>query len=213
MRSSTPPATCRASCGTPPSCCATRAATSSSRASRSTPTSPSRRRKGTPSPSSAMLPVDELASDYSNYGPLKALCEQAVEDVFGERALIVRPGLIVGPHDPTGRFTYWAHRLRARRRDPRARPAGAERAVRGRPRSRDLDRRRGRERPLGHLQRDERGRSLERAARRGRGRLGLRRLPARAGGRRVDGAAALARRSRLGRHARRSTSAAQSPRA
>ena len=56
--------------------------------------------------------VDELAPDYSNYGSLKALCEQAVEDVFGDRALIVRPGLIVGPHDPTGRFTYWAHRLR-----------------------------------------------------------------------------------------------------
>ena len=57
------------------------------------------------------LPADELASDYSNYGPLKALCEAEVEKVFGERALIVRPGLIVGPHDPTGRFTYWAHRL------------------------------------------------------------------------------------------------------
>ena len=56
-------------------------------------------------------PVDELASDDSNYGALKALCEQAVEDVFGERALIVRPGLIVGPHDPSGRFTYWAHRV------------------------------------------------------------------------------------------------------
>ena len=56
-------------------------------------------------------PVDELASDYSNYGPLKALCEAEVEAVFGGRALIVRPGLIVGPHDPTGRFTYWPHRL------------------------------------------------------------------------------------------------------
>lgn len=55
--------------------------------------------------------ADELAPDYSNYGPLKALCEQAVWDVFRERSLIVRPGLIVGPHDPTGRFTYWAHRL------------------------------------------------------------------------------------------------------
>ena len=55
--------------------------------------------------------ADELASDYSNYGALKALCERAVWGVFGERALIVRPGLIVGPHDPTGRFTYWAHRL------------------------------------------------------------------------------------------------------
>ena len=55
--------------------------------------------------------ADELATDFSNYGALKALCEQAVQDVFGERSLIVRPGLIVGPHDPTGRFTYWAHRL------------------------------------------------------------------------------------------------------
>jgi 2'-hydroxyisoflavone reductase len=55
--------------------------------------------------------VDELAADFSNYGPLKALCERAVEDVFGDRALIVRPGLIVGPNDPTGRFTYWAQRL------------------------------------------------------------------------------------------------------
>ena len=57
------------------------------------------------------LPVDEVASDYSNYGPLKALCEAEVERVFGERALIVRPGLIVGPHDPSGRFTYWARRI------------------------------------------------------------------------------------------------------
>ena len=57
------------------------------------------------------MAVDELASDYSNYGPLKALAEAEVSDVFGERALIVRPGLIVGPHDPTGRFTYWAQRL------------------------------------------------------------------------------------------------------
>jgi 2'-hydroxyisoflavone reductase len=57
------------------------------------------------------LPEDELASDYSNYGPLKALAEAEVERVFGDRALIVRPGLIVGPHDPTGRFTYWARRL------------------------------------------------------------------------------------------------------
>jgi len=55
--------------------------------------------------------VDELREDYANYGPLKALCEGVVRDVFGDRALIVRPGLIVGPHDPTGRFTYWARRL------------------------------------------------------------------------------------------------------
>jgi 2'-hydroxyisoflavone reductase len=56
-------------------------------------------------------PSDELAADFSNYGALKALCEGTVSDVFGGRALNVRPGLIVGPHDPTGRFTYWPHRV------------------------------------------------------------------------------------------------------
>ena len=47
-----------------------------------------------------------------SYGPLKALCEKAVQDVFGEdRTLVIRPGLIVGPHDPTDRFTYWPMRI------------------------------------------------------------------------------------------------------
>ena len=41
------------------------------------------------------------------YGPMKALCEQYVRDAFGKRASIVRPGYIVGPLDPTDRFTYW----------------------------------------------------------------------------------------------------------
>ena len=57
------------------------------------------------------MPSGEMLDDYSNYGPLKALCEDAVWDVYGDRATIVRPGLIVGPHDPTGRFTYWPHRV------------------------------------------------------------------------------------------------------
>ncbi|HKP18595.1 MAG TPA: NAD-dependent epimerase/dehydratase family protein [Gaiellaceae bacterium] len=55
-------------------------------------------------------PDDELLPDYANYGALKVLAERAVAEHFGERALIVRPGLIVGPHDPTDRFTYWARR-------------------------------------------------------------------------------------------------------
>ena len=45
--------------------------------------------------------------DAKTYGPLKALCERAVEEELPGRALIVRPGLIVGPNDPTDRFTYW----------------------------------------------------------------------------------------------------------
>ena len=65
----------------------------------------------TPTAALGSMPDDELAADYSNYGPLKALSEAEVESVFGGRTLVVRPGLIVGPHDPTGRFTYWAHRL------------------------------------------------------------------------------------------------------
>jgi 2'-hydroxyisoflavone reductase len=56
-------------------------------------------------------PDDRLTDDYSNYGALKALCEDAVRQTFDERALVVRPGLIVGPHHPTGRFTYWPHRV------------------------------------------------------------------------------------------------------
>jgi 2'-hydroxyisoflavone reductase len=57
------------------------------------------------------LPDNELLPTYENYPGLKALCEDVVGEVYGDRAIIVRPGLIVGPHDPTGRFTYWPHRV------------------------------------------------------------------------------------------------------
>ncbi len=54
--------------------------------------------------------VEEITGE--TYGPLKALCEKTVQEVFGdERALIVRPGLIVGPNDPTDRFIYWPMRV------------------------------------------------------------------------------------------------------
>jgi 2'-hydroxyisoflavone reductase len=56
-------------------------------------------------------PDDRLLEDFSNYGPLKVLCERAVAESFRGSTGIVRPGLIVGPHDPTGRFTYWPHRV------------------------------------------------------------------------------------------------------
>jgi 2'-hydroxyisoflavone reductase len=66
-------------------------------------------------PAAEDAPVAQLAEETESYrseayGALKALCE----DVVRERhpgALITRPGLIVGPWDPTGRFTYWPQRL------------------------------------------------------------------------------------------------------
>ncbi len=55
---------------------------------------------------------DESSEDVNeHYGALKALCEQAAESVMHGRVLVSRPGLIVGPHDPTGRFTYWPRRV------------------------------------------------------------------------------------------------------
>jgi 2'-hydroxyisoflavone reductase len=70
---------------------------------------------------------DELRPDFANYGALKALCEQVVFEGFPGRSTAVRAGLIVGPHDPTGRFTYWPHRV-ARGGDVLA-PAPPERTV------------------------------------------------------------------------------------
>ncbi|WP_166786744.1 NAD-dependent epimerase/dehydratase family protein [Jeotgalibacillus salarius] len=46
----------------------------------------------------------------ASYGPLKQKCEEIIKDQYGDHSLIVRPGLIVGPHDPTDRFTYWVWR-------------------------------------------------------------------------------------------------------
>ncbi|HEY6836451.1 MAG TPA: NAD-dependent epimerase/dehydratase family protein [Gaiellaceae bacterium] len=42
-----------------------------------------------------------------DYGALKAACEAVVREVFPESHTNVRAGLIVGPHDGSGRFTYW----------------------------------------------------------------------------------------------------------
>jgi 2'-hydroxyisoflavone reductase len=57
----------------------------------------------------APLHGDVDSEDVSqHYGELKAMCERVVRERPGS---IVRPGLIVGPHDPTGRFTYWPHRI------------------------------------------------------------------------------------------------------
>jgi 2'-hydroxyisoflavone reductase len=52
-----------------------------------------------------------LASQSRLYAPLKAASEREAERWFAGRATIIRPGLIVGPGDLSGRFTYWPVRL------------------------------------------------------------------------------------------------------
>ena len=53
--------------------------------------------------------IEEVTGE--TYGALKALCEQAAEKALPGRVLTIRPGLIVGPYDPTDRFTYWPARI------------------------------------------------------------------------------------------------------
>jgi len=67
-------------------------------------------------PVSEETPVAELDDPdteevMESYGALKAACERVVEEVYGDHAALVRAGLIVGPHDPTDRFTYWPRRV------------------------------------------------------------------------------------------------------
>lgn len=47
----------------------------------------------------------------AHYGALKAGCERVLAGRLPGRVLTVRPGLIVGPRDPTDRFTYWPSRI------------------------------------------------------------------------------------------------------
>ena len=55
------------------------------------------------------ITIEEITEE--SYGPLKALCEQAVEKKFPDKTFVIRPGLIVGPHDLSDRFAYWICRI------------------------------------------------------------------------------------------------------
>jgi 2'-hydroxyisoflavone reductase len=55
--------------------------------------------------------VETMGKEFENYGGLKVLCEQAAAAAYPKRAAIVRPGFIIGPGDPTDRFTYWPVRI------------------------------------------------------------------------------------------------------
>lgn len=69
-------------------------------------------REDAPLASAAGLAVDAAITG-ETYGPLKAECERVLARELGARLLVVRPGLIVGPGDPTGRFSYWPWRAAA----------------------------------------------------------------------------------------------------
>lgn len=55
--------------------------------------------------------IDAEDTTGETYGPRKVLCEQAATEEMHGRALLVRSGLIAGPHDPTDRFSYWPVRV------------------------------------------------------------------------------------------------------
>lgn len=56
-------------------------------------------------------PTDEETIDAVTYGGLKVLCEDWVNENWGGRSWIVRPGIVAGPNDHTNRFTYWVKKL------------------------------------------------------------------------------------------------------
>jgi 2'-hydroxyisoflavone reductase len=55
--------------------------------------------------------VASMGANYEFYGALKRYCEDAVAAAFPGGATLLRPGYIVGPGDPTDRFTYWPARF------------------------------------------------------------------------------------------------------
>ncbi len=59
------------------------------------------------SPLGKLANIEEEEITETSYGPMKALCERYSMEAFKGRMSVVRPGYIVGPLDPTDRFTYW----------------------------------------------------------------------------------------------------------
>ncbi|MET7300375.1 NAD-dependent epimerase/dehydratase family protein [Embleya sp. NPDC005575] len=53
---------------------------------------------------------DTEVLDNDTYGPCKVACEDDVLARYGDRATIVRPGKVAGPHDVQDTFTYWSRR-------------------------------------------------------------------------------------------------------
>ncbi|MEV4411990.1 NAD-dependent epimerase/dehydratase family protein [Catellatospora sp. NPDC049609] len=56
-------------------------------------------------------PPAGTAPERATFGQLKAGAERRVRAAFGERALIVRPGLVLGPREHPERLVWWLRRL------------------------------------------------------------------------------------------------------
>ncbi|MEX2286167.1 MAG: NAD-dependent epimerase/dehydratase family protein [Planctomycetaceae bacterium] len=58
-----------------------------------------------------MPPAGEDVTDVNSaYGALKVACEDIVQQVYADRGTLLRPQIVVGPHDPYGRYAYWVQR-------------------------------------------------------------------------------------------------------
>lgn len=59
-----------------------------------------------------MTPAAEDVTEVNGetYGPLKVTCENIVQEIYADRCTILRPQIVVGPYDPSGRYTYWLQR-------------------------------------------------------------------------------------------------------
>lgn len=44
------------------------------------------------------------------YGALKVTCEDIVQEIYADRCTLLRPQIVVGPHDPRGRYSHWVQR-------------------------------------------------------------------------------------------------------
>ncbi|HTQ78469.1 MAG TPA: NAD-dependent epimerase/dehydratase family protein [Thermoanaerobaculia bacterium] len=53
---------------------------------------------------------DVIEVNGETYGPLKVACEDVVTELYGDRGTLLRPQVVVGSHDPSGRYAYWVRR-------------------------------------------------------------------------------------------------------
>lgn len=60
-----------------------------------------------------MPPASEEVTEVTaeTYGALKVACEGIVQEIYGQRCTLLRPQIVVGPHDPRGRYSHWVQRV------------------------------------------------------------------------------------------------------